>query len=122
MQIISPESHAHPLIHQRISRKPVNLDSIEAMTPEKDKMIVGTFLNIEYPGQSAAICCKYYKGQQYFKQVMQDGVQYKIPLSVCRHINERCFHEPHSYLTDEKGSPIKSSKKVFRYKFIVESN
>lgn len=109
-----------PLIHSRINRFPVNKDSIEAMTKETDKNVVGTFVNIETPGQPAKICCRYYKGQEFFNQVFEDGEKYTIPLSVARHINERCFYEPHSYILDDEGNPIKGTKKQPRYKFTAE--
>lgn len=111
---------ASPLIHPKISSKVVNPDSIEAMTRETDRNVHGTFINIECPGQPARICCKYYRGQEFFAMTMLDNEKYKIPLSVARHINERCYHEPHSYLVDDKGNPVKTGKKQFRYKFMIE--
>lgn len=101
------------------SKTPVNKDSIEAMTPETDKKVTGQFINIECPGQDAAISCRYYKGQPLYTQAMKDGEEYTLPLSVARHINERCYTEPHSYLIDEKGNPIKTGQKKPRYKFII---
>lgn len=109
-----------PLVHQKINRKPVNTDSIEAMTPETDHLVYGSFLNVEAPGQNAKITCKYYKGQQLFCQLMDDGQYYTIPKSVARHINERCISETHRYLMDEKGQPLKTGKFTPRYKFIIE--
>lgn len=108
-----------PLIHPPISRSRVNINSIEAMTKETDKMVSGTFMNVECPGQPATISCRYYKGQPFFSKTMEDGEMYEIPLSVARHINERIYHEPHSYIQDERGKYIKSPKKIFRHKFIV---
>lgn len=105
----------------RINRTPVNLDSIEAMTQEQDKKVTGTFVNIECPGQTAKICCKYYRGMEYFSYVFQDNEKATIPWSVARHINERCQAESHTNLLDDKGNPIKGSKKQARYKFIIES-
>ncbi len=119
--IVPEEIRQDPFFHRTISRKPVNLDSIEALTPETDKKVTGTFVNIEYPGQTAPICCKYYKKMPYFKQVMMDGEKYTVPLSVARHINERCHYEPHKYILDPQGNPMKSSEKRARYKFIVEN-
>jgi len=109
-----------PLIYPRIHKKPVNLDSIESITPETDVMVTGTFINIECPGTTAMICCKYYQGQQYFSQLMFDNETYTIPLSVARHINERCFSSPHGYLLNAKGEHVKCIKKVARYKFMIE--
>lgn len=120
MKMIKPEEK-RPLIHQVLSTKPKNLNSIEALTPETDKMVTGTFLNVECPGQPAKISCKYYKHQQYFCEVFKDGERRTIPLSVARHINERICYEEHGYLTDESGNPLKTGKKVFRYKFVAES-
>jgi len=118
--IVPQETKQEPLVHRRINKTPVNKDSIEAMTRETDKNVKGTFVNIETPGQPAKISGKYYKGMEYFSQVMEDSQTYTIPLSVARFINERCFSEQHSYLLDEKGNPIKSGKKQPRYKFMIE--
>jgi hypothetical protein len=119
--IIPKEEKKDPLIHKKINRTAVNKDSIEGMTPEKDKKVTGTFLNVECPGQPAKICAILYKGMQYFSQVFEEGISYTIPLSVARFINERCQYEEHSYLTDEKGSPLKTNKYRSRYKFMIES-
>jgi hypothetical protein len=110
------------LVHKKINRSAVNLDSIEAMTKESDFMVYGSFLNVECPGQSEKITCRYYKGQELFCQVMNDNEYYTIPYSVSRHINERCFIESHKYLLDAQGNPLKTGKKTARFKFIVESN
>lgn len=104
----------------RSNKTPVNTDSIEAMTKERDRMVNGTFVNIEAPGQSAFICCQYYPGMPIFSQHLMHETKYKIPLSVVRHINERCVYDKHSYLLDEKGEPIKQGKKEPRYKFIPD--
>ncbi len=119
--IIPKETRTDPLIHRKINKTPKNLDSIEAITPDTDRDVFGTFVNIECPGQPAKVSAKLYKGMQYFSQTLEDGQQYKIPLSVARFINERCKYEQHTYLTDEKGSPLKTGKFMPRYKFMIES-
>ena len=108
-------------IHVKGNTKPVNTESIEAMTPEKDRSVTGTFVNIECPGQPQKVCGIYYKGMKYFEKVFEDNQIYSIPLSVARWINERIYHEQHNYLVDEKGNPIKGGRKQARCKFIVES-
>lgn len=113
------EKPVESLIYPEISHKPVNNEAIEGMTRETDRMVSGTFINIECPGQPAKVSCKYYKGMPYFSQTLEDGEEYRLPLSVSRHINERCFNEPHSYLMNDKGEYIKSGKKIFRYKFMT---
>src|SRR5438045_5343838 len=100
------------LIHEAIRKKPVNVDSIEGMTRDKDKVVHGTFVNIEAQGQTAKVCGKYYKHMPYFSKVFEDGEAASIPLSVARFINERCVYSKHSYLTDDKGQPIKLDKPV----------
>jgi hypothetical protein len=122
MKMIKPITEKKsPLVHGPINKTPINTDSLEAMTPESDKMVTGIFVNIESPGQTAKICGKYYKGMQYFNRVFQDNERVTIPLSVARFINERCFHEQHTYLLDEAGNPIKHPRPIARYKFITES-
>jgi|SRR6185503_1229248 len=119
--LVQPKETRKVLIHKAINRQAVNTDSIEAMTPETDKKVIGQFVNIECPGQPAKICGKYYRGMEYFSEVMEDGKSYTIPWSVARFINERCVFEEHTSLLDEKGNPIKGNKKRPRYKFIIES-
>lgn len=109
-----------PLVHSKINKTIVNKDSIEAITPETDHPVSGTFVNIECPGQPAKICGKYYKGMQYFSQVFNDNEKCTIPISVARFINERCFYDQHSHILDDQGHPIKSGKKIPRYKFTAE--
>ena len=118
--ILPVETRVNPLVSKRINRTPVNTESIEAMTPETDRPVRGTFINIECPGQPGTVCCKLYKGMQYFSETMLDGGSYTIPYSVARFINERCMAYKHSYLTDDKGNPIKENKATPRYKFIIE--
>lgn len=100
------------------SRKPVNVDSIEAMTPDTDKLVMGTFVHVQYPGQSKYIYAQYYKGQAPFEMQMEDGEVYTIPLSVARHINERIFEHEHSTLLDVNGNQIKSAKKKHHTRFL----
>ena len=118
-KMIKPEEH-RSLIHPIQNKKPVNTDSIEAITKESDKNVTGTFVNVEAPGQTAKVCCRLYPGMQYFSKVFQDGEKATIPLSVARFINERCQYEQHSYLTDEKGNPLKTGKFTSRYKFTAD--
>lgn len=110
-----------PLIHSKINKTPLNKESIEGMSRETDKNVTGTFINVEYPGQPGKVCGKFYKGMEYFVKVFEDGERCTIPLSIARFINERCFHEVHSYLQDDKGNPIKTGKKIPRYKFMIEA-
>lgn len=123
-KMITPEEKPkqNPLIHKPINRRPINIDSIEAMTPETDYMVTGTFINIECPGQPAKVSGKYYRGMEYFSEVMEDNKSYKIPLSVARYINENICHDQHKYVLDANGSPSKSYSKVFRYKFMIEKH
>lgn len=104
-------------LNKKINRTPVNLDSIEALTPETDKMVTGTFINVECSGQPAKISCRFHRWQEYFSQTLEDGKKYTIPLSVARHINENCKKEEHTNLTDEKGMPLKGNKFTSRYRF-----
>lgn len=109
------------IISKPINKTPVNKDSIEGMTRETDKKVHGEFVNIEAPGQPAKVCGKYYKDMVYFEKVFRDGEKCTIPHSVARWINERCFYNKHTYLTDAEGNPLKEDRPTARYKFIVES-
>jgi hypothetical protein len=120
MKMIVPSAAKSSPIHAPISKKRVNVDSIEAMTPETDKMVTGTFVNVEYPGQTAKVCGKLYKGQNYFSKVFEDGERCTIPYSIARLINERIGYDQHSYIVDADGNPIKNGKKIARYKFMAE--
>lgn len=108
------------VIHAPAKKTAVNVDSIEGMTKEKDKLVTGTFINIEAQGQPAKVSGKYYKDMQYFSRVFEDGERATIPLSVARFINERCFYEKHGYMQDDKGQSIKDGKPIHRYKFLIE--
>lgn len=117
--IIPKESNG--IIARPINKTVVHKDSIEAMTRETDKKVKGEFVNIEAPGQPAKVCGKYYKDMVYFEKNFLDGEKCVIPLSVARWINERCFYNKHTYLSDAEGNPIKEDRPTFRYKFIIES-
>ena len=116
----NPEART-PLLNKSRSRVIVNHDSIECMTPETDKMVRGTFVNIECPGQTAKVCGHYYKHMQYFEKVFEDNEVCTIPLSVARFINERCKAIKHKYLVDQNGQPLKGDEYQARYKFLIES-
>lgn len=109
------------LIHNAISKTVANPESILAMTPETDKNVTGTFVNVECPGQPARICAKYYKKMPYFEKTFIDNEKATIPLSVARWINEECFTQQHTNILDEAGNPTKGLKKIPRYKFLVEN-
>jgi hypothetical protein len=119
VKMMSPEVKT-PLIHRKINKTIVNDKSIEALTRETDKNVTGTFINIECPGQTAKVCCKYYKDMPYFEKVFMDQERATIPLSVARHINERCQYDEHAYIQDEKGNALKTGNKKPRYKFMIE--
>jgi len=118
--IVKPLEIQHPLIHARRSNKVINKDSIEALTPETDRKVTGTFVNIECPGQPAKICGKYYRGMEYFSKTFEDNERCTIPLSVARWINERTHYDQHSYILDEKGHSVKNPAPKPRYKFMAE--
>ena len=107
-------------ITKPINRTVKNPDSIEAMTPEKDRMVTGTFVNVETPGQPARISLHLYKGMNFFQKTFLDGEKATIPLSVARFINERCAHETHKWQQDDDGNPIKGSTYRTRYKFMAD--
>ena len=119
--MMKPEEPKVSLIHKVQGKTPVNNDSIEAMTPETDRMVTGTFVNIECPGQPAKVCGKYYRGMQYFSKTFTDGERATIPLSVARWINERIYYEQHSHILDEAGNHIKNPQPKYRYKFNSET-
>lgn len=121
MKMMKPVERRAGYIHTKINKTPVNKDSIEAITPETDKKVTGTFINIECPGQPGKVCGKYYPGMQYFEKTFLDGEKATIPLSVARWINERCYYEKHTHITDPEGNPIKDPRPVFRYKFNIEN-
>ena len=121
-KMIAPQTQTRSIISAPISKTPVNVDSIEAMTPETDKRVHGEFVNIEAPGQPAKVCGKYYKKMNYFEKVFRDGEKCTIPLSVARWINERCYYNKHTYLMDAEGNPLKEDRATPRYKFIIEGH
>jgi hypothetical protein len=121
--MITPTEVRHdPLIHKRINKTPVNSDSVYGMTAEKDHKVKGQFVNVEYPGLSQKVSCKLYPGMPYFCETLKDGETTIIPYSVAKFINEDLGYDQHSYLTDDKGNPIKTGKKIPRGKFIIEEH
>lgn len=102
-----------------VSKKVVNKDSIEAMTEKEDVMVSGVFKNLENPGDSGFISCRFRKGQPIFTKRFFDGEIATIPLSVAKHINQRCAYEKHGYEIDDKGNhkKIVESRKQ-RYQFV----
>lgn len=127
-QITFPQAVEEPKVVPRtimsiqspIKRTPVNVDSIEGMTRATDKMVFGQFINIEAPDQSAMVCGKFYKGMNYFAKLFKDNEKCTIPLSIARHINERCCTDTHKFILDENGNQIKNPIPKARYKFIIE--
>ena len=117
---ISSQNLNIPLIHARIGRKPINTESIEALTPETDKKVTGVFVNVEYPGQTAKVCARLYKGMEYFCKIFEDGERATIPLSIARLINERIGYQEHIHILDAEGKPTKGAKHKARYKFMAE--
>lgn len=116
--VSQPKAH---IIGSLINKTPVNTEAIEAMTPETDRMVSGVFRNVETPGQPAKICCRLYKGMRPFNQVLEDGQNYTIPLSVARHINSNCCYPIHGYLLDDKGNQVKGiGRYVHRYQFVSQ--
>lgn len=102
-----------------VSKKAVNKDSIEAMTDKDDRMVTGMFKNLENRGDVGFIACRYRKGQPIFVKKFFDGEIATIPLSVARHINQRCKYEKHGYELDDKGNHKKVvSNLVQRYEFV----
>lgn len=119
--ILTPTSEcstSNYLIPPTMSKKAVNTTSIESITKETDKMVTGTFVHVQYPGQSKYIYCRYYEGQIPFGNNMMDGEVYTVPLSVARHINERVFEVEHSNLLDAQGNPVKTEKKKHHTRFL----
>lgn len=109
MQTIKTNLNQQHIWMGNVSKVPVNTDSIEAMTAEKDHMVSGIFKNLECPGQPGYVCCRIYKGQPIFQKWFDDGEETVIPLSVARHINQNTQYPIHSYLLDEKGNYIKGT-------------
>lgn len=100
------------------SKKVVNKESIEAMKPEEDKMVSGMFKNLEQPGMDGYVACRYRKGP-IFSRKFFDGEVCQIPLSVARHINQRCNWPRHKYELDKDGNHVKTVGQVVqRYQFV----
>ena len=103
-----------------INKTAVNKNSIEAMTPETDKMVTGIFKNIECPGQPGTVTMRLYKGMQPFHKTMMDGEQCTIPLSVAREINRSCKYKRDKHLLDESGNYAKiADTPIDKYAFVT---
>lgn len=119
-KMIKPVEKKVNTLQTPINRSPINKDSIEGMTRENDKMVIGTFVNIECPGQTQYIAGQYYKGMQFFGKVFKDNEKCTIPLSVARWINERFAYDKHKHILDDEGNPLKDPYAISRGKFIIE--
>jgi hypothetical protein len=102
-----------------IGKTAKNLESVEAMTPETDRMVTGIFRNIECPGQPARVCMRLYKGMAIFNQVLEDGILYTIPLSVAKGIKQYCAHIKHDHLLGDNGKHLKINNPFNRYEFVA---
>ncbi len=119
MQTLSPHTSKAALYVGNQSKKPVNKDSIEAMTKATDKMVKGIFKNLECPGQTGFVACRMYKDQPVFQKWFEDGEEAEIPLSVARHINENTSYPVHGYLLDAGGQYVKGTGRIVqRYEFV----
>ncbi len=108
-----------PIIIGQRSKVPVNLDSIEAMTAETDRMVKGKFKNLEAPGQPGFVAGLFYRGMPYWQKWFDDGEEAEIPLSIARHINENTKYPVQGYILDSNGNYIKGTgREVSRYEFI----
>lgn len=118
MQTIQPNYNKQNIYVHRRSTTVQNPDSIEAMTADTDRIVKGTFKNLENPGHPGYVGCRLYKGQEIFQKTFMDGEEAEIPLSVARFINEQTQYPIHGFLLDEKGNYVKGTGSMKqRYQF-----
>jgi hypothetical protein len=102
-----------------VSVKPVNIDSLEGMTHEQDKMVSGVFKNLEQPGQPGYVACRIYKGQPLFSKYFFHDEIATIPLSVAKYINTRTSWTKFAWNSNgNNGFDKRPEQQVQRYQFV----
>ncbi len=86
---------------------------------EESKMVKGIFRCHEPPGGCVKFSFKKYKWDPVRTYTLYDGMEYELPLSVARHLNQNCNYPIHSYIMDAKGQPLvdRAGKKFQRMNF-----
>lgn len=89
---------------------------------ERDKgreLVTGKFVFHEVPNGSLSFVFKAYKEDQVERFDFIDGMTYKIPLTVAKHLNKNGWYPVHHYARDEDGKPsMRIGKKVRRFSFV----
>jgi hypothetical protein len=94
------------------SQKELSKEKLENYIKEETKLVKGVFQLFDNPGATHRVMVRKYPGVPMFDKVMQDGMEYEIPLYVARHLNgidvtaERingkigsCSYPVHGFLT-----------------------
>ena len=94
-------------------------DLVEAARKEDERLVKGTFKNLEVEGGDVTFSYRGYKGEPIRVYSFIDGESYTIPLGVAKHINRNCKYSRSAHLVDKNGMPMTGAgKPKQRYEFI----
>ena len=97
-------------------------EKLDHFIKEETRMVKGIFQFFECPGGSTKVVVRKYPGVPQFEKVMQDGLEYEIPLYVARHLNGidvtasaingklgTCSYPVHGFMMDRSQSNLNPS-------------
>jgi hypothetical protein len=109
---ITPTSFGEGSAAVTKTKKELSKEKLENYIKEETVLVKGVFQLFDNPGATHRVMVKKYPGVPMFDKVMQDGMEYEIPLYVARHLNgidvtaERvngkigtCSYPVHGFLT-----------------------
>ena len=109
-------SQGAPLAPEK--KAPKEKPNLRYMRDKDREMVTGIFRFYEIPGGSMSFSFKKYKEDPIERFDLVDGVTYRIPLGVARHLNKNGWIPVHQYSVDETGKPmIRIGQKVRRFGF-----
>jgi hypothetical protein len=99
-------------------KTPKDKPNLRYMRDKDREMVTGIFRFYEIPGGSMSFSFKKYKEDPIERFDLVDGVTYRIPLGVAKHLNKNGWTPVHQYAVDADGKPaVKIGQKVRRFGF-----
>lgn len=108
---------------QTVAKKPKTkkdaiIHDLEYMRAQDAELVTGVFKDYECKGGILEFVYKKYRQDKVQKYILEDGVVYKIPLGVAKHITNNCWTPVHHNILDSRGNPtVEIQKKNRRFAF-----
>jgi hypothetical protein len=104
---------------KKVEAPAVAEDPVRALWKEESRMVKGIFRCHEPRGGCVTFSFKKFKWDPVKSYTMYDGMEYEIPLSVARHLNNNCNRFIHTRILDAQGNPLvdKAGQKESRMNF-----